>query len=693
MKLEPDVQDLSVENFGVEFPVYVQLEGGLTEMLKAAVRIAQSGKKSEAKRIFLYVANSEPNNEAAWLWLASLSEYPEELLCFLKNALRINPNNQKALEWQKNTRALLARTFVQRGIVAYKEEKKALARQFFEEAIKNDGENELAWLWLASVTEGIERKKACLEKVLEINPNNEIAKSSLEAIKRQVARDLLKKANVAFISGKNAEARKILDELMSFDSEIEEAWLLKAYLSESFDGKRICFEKVLSLNPQNEIARTGLEALKDIQRFDEKVSEDNPSGEGAPSEVTTHSQQCESAIAFDEAKVLVEAEKGPQTPLFQERTTESGERQLTENKVFSVGLHDDVLEVGQSNYALEDRQAQEQGFVHQRGEVLQKDSSLSEVSEAIGFETLRESDAEKTPLEERGIILPEAVGVEFTEATLKAKTEFEEYETKAESRITETGLETEIRSEVSVPLTIEVEEAGTSTATVAEEIKAETSMDDRQVLQGLKPAEVGEGTKREDEVTEGPGKFVESKEVEAGEAEIEKVEARKVGAKEGEGLRETQVDVGEATIETTQRELEKTEASLSQKVEKQKDGGKVILIVDDSPTIRKLISIKLEKSGYKVMQANDGIEALAIIKKVVPDLILLDITMPNLDGYQVCKMIRSNESTKDVPVVIISGKDGFFDKVRGQMAGSTGYITKPFGPETLMSVIKTYLKD
>ncbi len=116
-----------------------------------------------------------------------------------------------------------------------------------------------------------------------------------------------------------------------------------------------------------------------------------------------------------------------------------------------------------------------------------------------------------------------------------------------------------------------------------------------------------------------------------------------------------------------------------------------ILVVDDSATVRKLISSKLEKSGHEVQCAIDGIEALEKINEVVPDLILLDINMPRMDGYQVCKLIRNNEATKDVPVVMISGKDGFFDKVRGRMAGTTGYITKPFGPETLMKTVETYI--
>jgi twitching motility two-component system response regulator PilG len=116
-----------------------------------------------------------------------------------------------------------------------------------------------------------------------------------------------------------------------------------------------------------------------------------------------------------------------------------------------------------------------------------------------------------------------------------------------------------------------------------------------------------------------------------------------------------------------------------------------ILVVDDSATVRKLISGKLEKSGHEVFCAVDGVDALEQIKEFVPDLILLDINMPRMDGYQVCKLIRSDELTKDVPIVMISGKDGFFDKVRGRMAGTTGYITKPFGPETLMKMLETYI--
>ncbi len=118
---------------------------------------------------------------------------------------------------------------------------------------------------------------------------------------------------------------------------------------------------------------------------------------------------------------------------------------------------------------------------------------------------------------------------------------------------------------------------------------------------------------------------------------------------------------------------------------------RTIMVVDDSATVRKLITGKLEKSGHTVVTAVDSVDALEKLKDFTPDLVLLDITMPRMDGYQVCKMIRNNPAMRDIPVVMISGKDGFFDKVRGRMAGTTGYITKPFGPETLMKTVETFV--
>jgi twitching motility two-component system response regulator PilG len=117
-----------------------------------------------------------------------------------------------------------------------------------------------------------------------------------------------------------------------------------------------------------------------------------------------------------------------------------------------------------------------------------------------------------------------------------------------------------------------------------------------------------------------------------------------------------------------------------------------ILIVDDSPTVRKIVAVTLERQGYKVLAASGAIEAMARINEALPDLILLDIAMPHMDGYQLCKLIKGNTLTRSVPVVMLSGKDGFFDKVRGRMNGATHYITKPFEPATLVDAVDKYCR-
>ncbi|MBI3681818.1 MAG: response regulator [Acidobacteria bacterium] len=118
---------------------------------------------------------------------------------------------------------------------------------------------------------------------------------------------------------------------------------------------------------------------------------------------------------------------------------------------------------------------------------------------------------------------------------------------------------------------------------------------------------------------------------------------------------------------------------------------KVILVVDDSLTIRKALSGILEKNDYRVVTAEDGSHALSRLNEAVPDLVLLDITMPWMDGYQVCKVIKERALTRKVPVVMLSGKDGIFDRVRGRLAGCNDYVIKPFDPDGLLKTIKKFL--
>ena len=121
-------------------------------------------------------------------------------------------------------------------------------------------------------------------------------------------------------------------------------------------------------------------------------------------------------------------------------------------------------------------------------------------------------------------------------------------------------------------------------------------------------------------------------------------------------------------------------------------GEKVtILTVDDSPTIRKLLMMTLEREGFNVVQAQDGWEALVKMSECNPAMILSDINMPRLDGYKLCKFVKKHAKTKHIPVIMLSGKDGVFDKLRGRMSGCDGYLTKPFESNDLLEKIRSFV--
>jgi twitching motility two-component system response regulator PilG len=119
-----------------------------------------------------------------------------------------------------------------------------------------------------------------------------------------------------------------------------------------------------------------------------------------------------------------------------------------------------------------------------------------------------------------------------------------------------------------------------------------------------------------------------------------------------------------------------------------KPSAPTVIVVDDSPTIRKLVSVTLGGYGYRVVEASDGYDVAEKIGQVgAPNLIILDVNMPGLDGFQVCKMLRQNAETANVPVIFLTGKDGFFNKLRGQWAGAAEYLTKPFDPQRLLAAV------
>ena len=117
-----------------------------------------------------------------------------------------------------------------------------------------------------------------------------------------------------------------------------------------------------------------------------------------------------------------------------------------------------------------------------------------------------------------------------------------------------------------------------------------------------------------------------------------------------------------------------------------------IMVIDDSQTIRRTAETLLAKEGFTVVTAQDGFEALAKIADHHPDLIFIDIMMPRLDGYQACALIKSNPRYSATPVIMLSSKDGLFDRARGRIVGSDEYLTKPFTRDELLGAVRTYLR-
>ncbi len=116
-----------------------------------------------------------------------------------------------------------------------------------------------------------------------------------------------------------------------------------------------------------------------------------------------------------------------------------------------------------------------------------------------------------------------------------------------------------------------------------------------------------------------------------------------------------------------------------------------VMVIDDSNTIRRSAKLFLESAGYKTIDVEDGFEALSKIMEEEPALVFIDVLMPNLDGLQTCQIIKRNPMFEDLPIIILSSKDGEFDKAKGIMMGANDYLVKPFTKDSIIRVVKSYL--
>lgn len=827
----------------------------LEKLLRDGVKAAQEGKRAEARTMLLRVTEGDADNENAWLWLASISEYPEELLVFLNNVLRVNPENERALEWHRATRSLLAKTLVQRGIDALRDERADFARQCFEQAIEHEAESELAWLWLASSADNDEEKASCFEKVLEINPENETAKSSLAEMNASKTQAVFNEALKAAFDGNHFFAYDAIATVLTRDASFVDAWVLKSHIAATFEERAESLLKIREIDPENEYARAALASWRELaekqprdvevaavaeEPAEELAAEDEVELETgiAPEEAVAETapeptpEEVEEAVAEVEESFNAEfsaypetieatdfapfaaeteevAEAAPEDLATEEVVAEVAVAEVEEEAVAEVAIAEElateelVEELASEEVATEDEivaegEAAIEALAQEIDEI--PEAEAADEPKYVTDEELASNDApealaapefaEENEVPEVSEVVEEGPAAQSEEAE-QATVSFDTEETEVEAPSEQPALleddpihlsfiqadddpeaedffknltiaepqplaETQDFRDTSPQIFVNYEPVAPENSFVAEAVApiveaAPAELPEVDVFAPVEPAAVTVASNHETiedfptsrheaalcpfcNAENDPKAFVciscqsvltlSDMEMLLSHRGLDTEKLRQAVASleaenESYGLGAEQLmslGIGHINLKNYRQGFHYLQESVRSnpnnvvldaqvnalairlsEIEEQQHASEghvkncKILVVDDSPTVRKLISGKLEKSGHEVICAVDGVDALAKINEIVPDLILLDITMPRMDGYQVCKMIRGNEQTKDVPVVMISGKDGFFDKVRGKMAGTTGYITKPFGPETLMKTVETYL--
>lgn len=772
------------------------------EHLRAGIKAAQAGNRTVARAELIRSSELDPRNESVWLWLSSISEYPEELLAFLSKVLELNPENARALEWAAATKSLMAKNLVQRGIDALESGQRELGVQLFEQALDLEAGNTLALLWMASAAVENKDKLEFFEKALQADPENETALAGAELARANIREGLLAGARAAALCGDLEAANRLLENIFDRQPGSEDAWVLKSHITGSLEEKVRIFHHILEINPQNAIASVNLESLSWVV---------------AP--VVVDSSACEMEAAADDAEA---AESG-----------EFNSEQSVETEI-DVSNCVEVIEAAESEIRSLDEidgDQQEPGIGQSsfQSEIdVSEGGSVRPFESAAGFDANSKSasDEQDTPsaieipepfldetnaegaIEDREVITYELADGHSeleNDLSIPASAPWDEAEAFTEAweseSLSENGGEFEHFDSISAPTMNPFDgmasenDADLFKTLVSFDIKAEESAEtqngDPVIMDGQLTAEPESAPENAfdapfDVTMYGgsnipmPGQDLEHENLSESKsfvtnivsfsqnsrdpmnaaecpfcqkandpqaiscnncmsiltlADLEMVLAnhnadkaalrKAVEAMERErssrDLTEselTTLGIGHLNLrnlqfgynfllEASQKNpnnvvlsgqvnallIRLEEIKLQAEAHETMLRGKKILVVDDSPTVRKLIAGKLEKCGHEVHCSSDGVEAMDQLQGLRPDLVLLDINMPRMDGYQVCKLIRNNEETKDVPVVMISGKDGFFDKVRGRMAGTSGYITKPFGPETLMKAVESFLSS
>jgi twitching motility two-component system response regulator PilG len=724
-------------------------------LLQQGIAAARAGDKATARAKFRELTAHNFDNELAWLWLASVADTPAHAVACLRRVLQINATHEKA-------RAALFRLVMEQGIQQARAGDKPTAYASFVEGSTLDANNELVWTWMASTAPGPTEALTALRHVLHINPTHQQAGRAYKKLVVQHGIDLAQ-------AGDKAAAAELLTEATRLEPENETVllWLARSVPQEEAIEH---YTRILTLNPDHDVARAALEQLRPpappaptVDEYASMIAADGEFDEHAIS-VEEASVESYEIAQVDEYEAVVETsgpistDAGP--------TTASQPSTHEEFLVYQNGDSSAVwapeaqaatatgaaMAVAEEMPAVEDRgvaAADVDSYVAASESTYASEAAATAATMDLEYQAAAPDhviSAASSDVVEIEVDQTEAIGeIEVSaeasvDASLEATSEIEgDVEVAAAAMAGDapapaTPANIVVAWNCPICLTGAPEDAhrcpncGSVPTLLDPDLLLDTEPVDRryvlQVVARMKNRRVSGASALFDHhltlglayinagrLPEGMQHLRKASETRPRDAEfkaqvdaVERQAAQRAKASERRGSKSVNgkapaktpapaapvevplAPVAAATEGTESPALAHTNGHAHH------DGRRIILVVDDSPTIQKVVSVTLEAHGHEVVTASDGMEALSKLRTIKPDLVLLDITMPHMDGYQLCRIMRSNDITRNVPIVMLSGKDGLFDKMRGRMAGAASYITKPFAPSSLPPLIDKYCK-
>jgi twitching motility two-component system response regulator PilG len=518
----------------------------------------------------------------------------------------------------------------------------------------------------------------------------------------------------AIIAGNRLIGRLNVESAIGSESESIDTWLMYAWTADDPAGAQLAIERAVQIDPENPLAiagKTWIEGVKllaesQVREREQRVAEKLALEEAAEAlsdedDLGSEGDDCE---AIDTCAVEQEADAGSEDTVETETVNETEAE--VEVEVDAEAEVETEAEIVDETEAEVEAEAEAKTGTEVEPEATAEDESVEEQAE-VTAEVAAEDGAGEAGTAETDAEVESTTddSVQAVDALAEDADSVENHDNSSEAKLAAARIANSIASVTSKSAQ---PEAVTPVSSLADDIRDSLNVSSKTVAPAedrsdeavadatpatAEPATQAESTNDEQPVVAAP--TAEAATQEATEQVEESVvqDLEEMSASVNEVVQPAPAaEPTEKVIETPAVETTAAQASPAEPAyEAAEPRSAVVMIVDDSPTIRKLVSMTLSRNGFEVIAAKDGVDALKMLTQQRPDIILSDINMPRLGGYKLCRFVKKQPKTKSIPVLMLSGKDGVFDKMKGKMAGASGHITKPFESADLVHQVRQHL--